>query len=318
MSLPADEQYAVLSYYAFVSLKDPHAEIEAHRAFLAASEAKGRIYLSESGINAQLSLPLQRLEEYQEWVVQRALYGQPLFKVQYWHEQAFPRLTVKYRRQLVAIDLPIDLRKRGHYLSPVEWKAKLEQSDDFLLLDVRNHYEWEVGHFAGAVSPHCNVFRQFDRFTDALQQEQPADKEILMCCTGGIRCEIYSACLREKGFQNVFQLEGGILHYGTQVGSAHWLGKLFVFDDRLTVPISQEATPVIGHCYRCSSKSESYYNCANMDCNELFLSCTSCLPLWKGCCSVDCSKAGRLRHYAQQNPHKPFRRQSELLRLAAT
>jgi UPF0176 protein len=130
----------------------------------------------------------------------------------------------------------------------------------------------------------------------------------MMYCTGGIRCEVYSALLKDIGFEHVYQLQGGIIKYGLNQGSDRWQGKLFVFDDRLTVPISNEEAPVIGKCHHCDTASESYYNCANMDCNVLYLSCKKCLEEYKGCCCSECKEAPRLRAFQQLNPHKPFRR----------
>lgn len=130
-----------------------------------------------------------------------------------------------------------------------------------------------------------------------------------MYCTGGIRCELYSAILKEKGFENVYQLNGGVIGYGLEQGNKHWLGKLFVFDDRLAVPISQEGeSPVIGKCHHCGKDNENYYNCANMDCNHLFLCCPECLKEFTGCCCSQCQQATRVRPYHEQNAHKPFRR----------
>lgn len=129
-----------------------------------------------------------------------------------------------------------------------------------------------------------------------------------MYCTGGIRCELYSALLKEKGFEKVYQLNGGIINYGLEEGSKHWNGKLFVFDDRLSVPISEEEAPVIGKCHHCDAPTETYINCANMDCNELFLCCPDCLKEHKGACQTTCENAPRTRPYQEHSAHKPFRR----------
>lgn len=303
--------FAVISYYAFLRLESPNEEVKQQKAILQELGGMGRLYLSEQGINAQLSLPKELIERYRSWVYARGVYGEPLFKVQYWHEHAFARLTVKYRRQLVALDREVDLSLKGAYLTPEQWRQKLdEEGEDFTLLDVRNQYEWEVGHFKGAKPIPCQTFREFTAFADSFASEHPKDKELLICCTGGIRCELYSALLREKGFTNVKQLEGGIINYGDKEGGSHWKGKLFVFDDRLTVPISDDASEVVGRCHCCEAASELYYNCANMDCNELFLSCPDCLKELNGCCCSECALADRVRPYADQKPHKPFRRRS--------
>ena len=220
-----------------------------------------------------------------------------------------PRLIVKYRKYLVAREKEVDLSNQGEHVEASKWKEMLETNKESLLLDVRNSYEWKVGKFEGAELPPCDTFRDFEKYAEELkEQKDPKTQPVMMYCTGGIRCEVYSALLKSLGFEKVYQLKGGIIKYGLEAGSKHWQGKLFVFDDRMTVPISEEETEVIGTCHHCKTKIESYYNCANMDCNELFLCCKECLPKVKGCCSVECSSAPRLRAFAELNPHKPFRR----------
>lgn len=300
--------YSVLAYYAFVPVADPHHEVLEQRAFLERCDATARIYLSEDGINGQLSIATADGEKYMSWLQQRPPFTDITFRLQSYHEHVFPRLTVKYRKQLVALDATVDMTMRAPHLSPKEWRRHLEGDEEFLLLDVRNEYECAVGHFRGAVTPPCETFRAFTDYAVSLKEKLPSDKKILMCCTGGIRCELYSSLLVQHGFKQVYQLDGGIINYGLQEGSSHWLGKLFVFDDRLTVPISDEPTETVGRCHRCDTPSESYYNCANMDCNELFLACTGCLAHYKGSCSDSCQQSERLRPYHQQHPHKPFRR----------
>src|SRR5262249_4140996 len=159
-----------------------------------------------------------------------------------YHEHAFPRAIVKYRKNLVAHDQPVDLAKRGTHVSPKKWKEMLQEKDKYLLLDIRNDYEWKLGRFEGASLPPCETFRDFEVYADKLKEEEEK-KPVMMYCTGGIRCELYSSILMKKGFSQVYQLDGGIINYGLKEGADHWLGKLFVFDDRLSVPISEETAP---------------------------------------------------------------------------
>ena len=293
-------------------MPDPLGEVVRHRAFFEGLDVTSRIYISEAGINGQMSARVEDAEKYMVWMHERPEFKNVHFKIHSWHEQVFPRLTIKYRSKLVATDETIDISKTATHLTPQEWKTRLENGTDQILLDVRNDYEWEVGHFAGAELPPCETFRDFDRYAEALQQKTDTKKtDIMMYCTGGIRCELYSALLKERGFENVFQLQGGIINYGLEVGSKHWNGKLFVFDDRLAVPLSEEETPVVGKCHHCKEPIENYYNCANMDCNRLFLCCPQCLEKHAGCCQESCQTSSRLRPYQQQHPHKPFRRQKK-------
>lgn len=304
-----DPKYFILAYYHFTPISDPQQEVAAHKAFFKDRQLTSRIYISEQGINGQMSGIREDTEAYMNWMHANSLFENMPFKIHPYHENVFPRQTIKYRKQLVALDEEIDFSQSGEHLSPIHWKTLLESQEKPMVLDVRNDYEWEVGRFEGAVCPPCETFREFGQYAKELKSEvDPQTTPVMMYCTGGIRCELYSSLLRKEGFKKVYQLEGGIINYGLKQGSDHWLGKLFVFDDRLTVPISDEETPIIGQCYHCQTAIESYYNCANMDCNRLFLCCSTCLTQFQGCCCVECQKAPRIRPYHQQDTHKPFRK----------
>ncbi len=304
-----DFNIIVLAFYKYVEIEDAQLEVKTHKKFFENKDITSRIYISEEGINGQMSASQKDAKEYIDWMHSRPEFNDVNFKLHYWHEQVFPKQTVKYRKQLVAIEESVDVANTGTHLSPKEWKEMLETSSDHILIDVRNDYEWEVGHFDGAELPKCATFREFKEYADNLEATTDKKKPVMMYCTGGIRCEIYSAVLKEKGFEHVYQLDGGVINYGLKEGTKKWLGKLFVFDDRLTVPISdEENSEAISKCRKCSCITDNYYNCANMDCNELFICCKDCLETLKGCCSEGCIDAPRVRPYQQQNPHKPFRK----------
>lgn len=302
-------KYLILAYYRFCDIPDPQGEVAAHKDFLGALDARGRIYISEEGINGQMSISEEDAKTYLDWIQSRDEFRDMPIKIHDYHEHAFEKLKIKYRKQLVALDSPVDMAKTGEHLPPGKWKEMLENQGDHILIDVRNDYEWKVGHFEGAVTPACRTFREFKEYAEELKKQvNPQNTPVMMYCTGGIRCELYSALLKEKGFERVYQLDGGVINYGLSEGSKHWKGKLFVFDDRMTVPISDEDPSVISHCHRCEALAEDYYNCANMDCNHLFICCKNCLAELKGCCSKDCMEAPRVRPFKHQNPHKPFRK----------
>ena len=301
--------YLVLAYYHFISLPDPNAEVSTHKDFFEGRDVTSRIYISENGINGQMSASRTDAQSYMDWMHSRSEFKDVHFKLHEHHEHAFPRCTVKYRKQLVAVDEEVDLEKRGEHLSPEQWKHMLEEKDDHILIDVRNDYEWKIGHFEGAELPPCETFREFKQYADNLKENvDPKKTPVMMYCTGGIRCELYSSILVERGFEKVYQLNGGIINYGLKEGSKHWLGKLFVFDDRLAVPISPEETKTIGICHHCQKPNDSYLNCANMDCNTLFLCCPDCLKQHAGCCQDACKNAERVRPYHEASAHKPFRK----------
>jgi UPF0176 protein len=303
------KEYFILAFYHFTLIEDPHQEVAAHKEFFKNKSLTSRIYISEEGINGQMSGLKADAEEYMRWMHSRTIFETIYFKIHAHHENVFPRQTIKFRKQLVALDEEVDMSTTGEHLPPEKWKEMLSRKEDVVLLDVRNEYEWEVGRFDGATCPPCETFREFKEYGKELKKQvDPEKTPVMMYCTGGIRCELYSSLLMKEGFKKVYQLHGGIIGYGLQQGNQHWLGKLFVFDDRLTIPISDEESPVIGKCHHCKEPIESYYNCANMDCNHLFLCCMDCLPEYKGCCSEGCQCAERVRPYQQQDVHKPFKK----------
>lgn len=302
--------YDVLAYYYFTQLEDPHQEVLRHLEFIRDKDIRCRVYISEEGINGQMSASSAASLLYQEWLKSDPRFKEVIFKVHSYHEHAFPRQSVKYRAQLVAIDEKVDMALTGEHVSPEKWKAMLQERDDkTLLLDVRNDYEWEIGHFEGAELPKLETFRKFPQYARELKEKcNPKETKVMMYCTGGIRCELYSALLKKEGFEQVYQLDGGVIHYGQKQGHDKWRGKLFVFDDRMAVPIDEETEEVISHCKHCQTPSDAYYNCANMDCNELFLSCPECAEKTKGCCSEACQTAPRVRPFEKATRPKPFRR----------
>jgi len=299
--------YCVLAYYSFSPIENPKQAVIDHKKFLEALDSRGRIYISEQGINGQMSLAKSDFDAYKAWLGER--FPDMPIKVHDYHEHAFEKLKIKYREQLVALDQNVDMSLTGEHVPPEKWREMLETDDDHIVIDVRNDYEWKVGHFDGAITPPLATFREFCDYARDLQEKiDPKNTKVMMYCTGGIRCELYSSLLKEMGIEKVYQLDGGVINYGLKEGSEHWLGKLFVFDDRMTVPISDEETEVIGKCHFCSEPTDNCYNCANMDCNHLFICCPDCLQEHQGCCQSECIEAPRVRPFRHQNPHKPFRK----------
>lgn len=304
------DQYLIAAFYCYTNLEDPHLEVKRHHEFLKNLDARARTYIAHNGINGQMSFLAEDAHIYLDWLKSDSRYQNLNVKLDPYHEHIFPRVTVKFRPQLVALDCAPDLTKRGEHVSPEKWAQMLEQKDeDTIVIDVRNDYESEIGHFDGAERPNLKTFRQFPDYAEALSEQKDTKKtKVMMYCTGGIRCETYSALLKEKGFEQVYQLDGGIINYGHKMGNKYWKGKLFVFDDRLSVPISDDEHELISHCHGCGAPTDTYYNCANMDCNELFLSCADCAEKDRGCCSEACKGAKRVRPFERTERPKPFRR----------
>lgn len=219
LSSRMEKQYVALAYYLFVPLENPHSEVIKHKKFFEGKECSGRIYLSEEGINGQMSASASDAEAYMIWLRSDPRFARVTFKIHAIPEHVFPRVSVKYRAQLVALDEKVNPEEGGVHVSSAEWKKMLE-SGEYLILDVRNRYEWEIGHFEGAVLPPLETFREFPEYADQLSQEvDPKTTKVMMYCTGGIRCELYSALLKKKGFDAVFQLDGGVIQYGLDEGA---------------------------------------------------------------------------------------------------
>lgn len=302
--------YQIIAYYYYGDIELPKQEVKKQKKFLENLDARARIYIAKNGINAQMSIASKDVKTYLGWLTSDPRFADIMFKIDPYHEHVFPRLTIKERCQLVALDQLPDLKNGGEHLEPDEWKKMLDERDEnTLLIDVRNDYESEIGYFEGAEKPPLKSFREFPEYAEMLKtQKDPKQTRVMMYCTGGIRCETFSALLKEKGFEKVYQLHGGVIHYGHKVGADKWKGKLFVFDDRLSVPISEEPPELVSKCSFCETKTDVYHNCANMDCNELFLCCPACAENLKGCCSQKCSEAQRRRPFGSVERPKPFRK----------
>lgn len=302
--------YAVIAYYHFFSVENPQKEAEAHKAFLSNLDGKGRIYFAPEGINAQLALHKDHLEAYWDFLEEDPRYQDVDIKVQWFDELPFAKLTVKAKKQLVALDRPVDLSLRGKYLSPEEWAERMESNDpNTVIIDVRNNYESAIGHFEGAIQPDVETFREFTTWLEEFKKEyDPKTTRVMTYCTGGIRCELFSPLMKEAGYEDVFQLKGGVIRYGEEKGDRHWKGKLFVFDDRLVVPLDSMKENVISECHHCKKAEDTYYNCANMDCNALFVSCKCCIKETRGCCSEKCKADGRVRAFDAEARYRPFRK----------
>lgn len=309
MSYKDSDPYLVYAFYHFTEIAEPKNFASMWQKALTKLDVKGRIYIHLDGVNATCSLSRITKEKFESWLKEQPGFKDVVLKIHSWDCHTFARLNVRARPYLVAVDKKCDLSKRAEHVSPKKWKELLQRKD-VLHLDVRNQFEYELGHFEGAEPPNCTTFREYsEKIQELAKKYDPKKTPVMMSCTGGIRCEIYSPLLKEAGFETIYQLDGGVINYGLQEGSAHWKGKLFVFDDRMSIDISEEKSEPIATCYHCKTAlCEDVYNCANMDCNYLFFSCPSCLMKDKGCCSSTCSESPRTRPLADQQAHRPFRR----------
>jgi len=251
----------------------------------------GRIYLAHEGVNAQLSIPEHNWDEFVKIVHGNILFVGMPFKIAVEDDgQSFFKLTIKIRKQIVADGLEIDeydVTNVGKHLDAKAWNDALENGA--IVVDMRNHYESEIGKFKGAICPDVETFKEeLPEVKEMLQGKE--DDQILLYCTGGIRCEKTSAYLKHYGFTDVNQLHGGIIDYTRQLNNNETLsnnfeGKNFVFDERRGERISDD---VISSCHQCEEPFDTHVNCRNVNCNLLFLQCDNCKEKYENCCSVDC------------------------------
>lgn len=286
-------QRKTLSFYKYHPIADPGAFRDQLYAGLDQLQVWGRIYVAHEGINAQISLPAHYFNDFQTY-----LYGIPfLNKVRLNiavddNGKSFFKLKILVRNKIVADGLndnTFDVTNSGQHLDAENFNL-LTEDPGTIVVDMRNHYESEVGHFKKAICPDVDTFRDALPEVEKLLQDKKAEK-VIMYCTGGIRCEKASAWLKHKGFQNVFQLDGGIIEYAQQVKAKglenKFVGKNFVFDERLGERISQD---IISVCHQCGNTCDTHTNCKNDGCHLLFIQCEECASKMNGCCSTECKE----------------------------
>lgn len=280
-----------LSFYRYVIVDDPAVLRDALYKQWEAMGVLGRIYLAREGINAQLSVPEHNFELFKEELYADVHFRDVPFKIAVEDDgKSFYKLIVRVRNRIVADGLPndaFDVTDVGKHLTASEFNKELEKPGT-IVVDMRNHYESEVGRFEGAVCPDADTFREeLPIVLDMLKGKE--DEKVLLYCTGGIRCEKASAWLRHHGFKDVNQLYGGIIEYARQVKAtglpSKFKGKNFVFDSRVGERITDD---IISTCHQCDNPSDRHVNCANDECHLLFIQCEACCEKMKGCCTPEC------------------------------
>ena len=285
------EPRTTVSFYQYANIENPQEFRDA--LFLKWSEmgVLGRTYVAHEGINAQISLPTNRFEEFKTHLYSITfLNGIRLNTAVEDNGKSFFALRLKVRAKIVAdgIEDPnFDPSNTGKYLSAEEFNAKMADPNT-VVVDMRNHYESEVGHFEGAILPDVDTFREELKVVEDILAKDK-DKQVLMYCTGGIRCEKASAYMKYKGFENVYHLEGGIIKYARDIKEKGLQNKFrgvnFVFDERMAERIGDE---VIASCHQCGKPFDIHTNCANLACHILFIQCPECKTKYDNCCSEEC------------------------------
>jgi UPF0176 protein len=290
------KDYSILLYYHYTPIEDPEAFREEHHLLCLNLNLLGRIIVAAEGLNGTVSGLREDCEQYMAAVKADPRFRDIDFKVDSADSQAFTKLHVRYKPEIVHSSLrhvrPHE--KTGIHLSQAEFK-KLKDQEDVVLLDVRSDYEHMVGKFKNALTLDIENFRDFPEKVEALAHLK--DKKVITYCTGGVKCEKASAFLLEKGFENVYQLHGGIIKYGIEEGGEDFEGKCYVFDNRLTVDVNTVNPSVISTCYVCGQLSDRMVNCANSTCNIHVPMCGKCGQEMEGACSDTCKSHPEKRPY---------------------
>ena len=302
------QERITLSFYKYFKLGNP--SLFRDHLFIVWSnlDVLGRIYVAKEGINAQLSVPKENFERFKISVNEIFPLKDIRLNIALEHfSKSFLKLTIKIRDKIVADgldDSTFDVTRIGEHLDAKRFNEMLNDKNT-ICIDMRNHYESEIGFFKGAVKPNVDTFRESLEIIDEELDKNGKDKNYLMYCTGGIRCEKASAYLKHKGIENVFQLEGGIIEYTRQVKEQklenNFLGKNFVFDERRGERVSDE---IVSNCHQCGSPCDTHVNCANESCHLLFIQCDDCKKQMNNCCSEECKEINALPYDEQKSLRK--------------
>ncbi|WP_394974348.1 rhodanese-related sulfurtransferase [uncultured Croceitalea sp.] len=304
----AGKERLTISFYRYAHIKN--TEIFRNHLFInwEALDVLGRIYVANEGINAQLSVPAENFENFKAHLDSISFLQNVRINIAIEQDnKSFLKLKVKVRHKIVADGLnddTFDVTDKGIHVDAERFNELIEDPDT-VLVDMRNHYESEIGHFKNAITPDVDTFRDSLDIIEEDLADHKEDKKLVMYCTGGIRCEKASAYYKHKGFRNVFQLEGGIIEYTRQVNEKNlenkFLGKNFVFDYRRGERISDD---VIASCHQCGNPCDEHVNCANEACHLLFIQCKECATLMNNCCSDACKEVHELPYEEQKKLRK--------------
>lgn len=304
----AGKDRLTLSFYQYAHIKNPQEFRDQLFINWNQLDVLGRIYVANEGINAQLSLPAENFNEFKTNLDNIPFLVNVRLNIAVEQDnKSFLKLKIKVRNKIVADGLDddtFDVTNKGIHVDAKKFNDLIDD-ENTILVDMRNHYESEIGHFKNAITPDVDTFRESLPIIEDDLKEHKEDKNLVMYCTGGIRCEKASAYFKHKGFKNVYQLEGGIIEYTRQIKSNElenkFIGKNFVFDDRRAEAISDD---VIAKCHQCGEPCDVHTNCANDACHLLFIQCDSCKEEMNNCCSTACKDVHALPYEEQKKLRK--------------
>jgi UPF0176 protein len=318
----SNKKRTTLSFYQYAKIHDPKQFRDQLFIVWNNLDALGRIYVAKEGINAQLSLPSMNFMKFQDHLNSISFLKDIRLNVAVEQDnKSFLKLTIKVRDKILADGLNDDLfdvTKKGVHLNAKAFND-LMQKNNSIVVDMRNHYESEIGHFKNAVLPDVDTFRDSLDIIEKDLGTHKEDKNIMMYCTGGIRCEKASAYFKYKGFKNVYQLEGGIIEYIRQVKEENlqnnFVGKNFVFDNRRAEKISDE---IIASCHQCGEPFDVHTNCANDACHLLFIQCKKCQKKMDNCCSYKCLEIKQMPYKLQKKLRKGQKNSNDIFKKGRT
>ncbi|MEK5037952.1 oxygen-dependent tRNA uridine(34) hydroxylase TrhO [Sporosarcina sp. FSL K6-3457] len=296
--------YRVLLYYKYVPIEDPETFATEHLKACKEIGLKGRILVGTEGINGTCSGTIEQTDAYMDLLKKDERFADMVIKIDDTDRHAFKKMHVRAREEIVNLSLDEDINPNeltGKRLSPEEWFKQM-QEEDTIIIDARNDYEFDLGHFRGAVRPDIENFRDLPEWIRD-NKEQFEGKKILTYCTGGIRCEKFSGWLVREGFEDVSQLHGGIATYGKDpvAKGQLWDGQMYVFDERIAVPINQVEQVIVGRDHFDGTPCERYVNCANPECNAKIITSEENEHLYMRSCSDACRTHPRNRYFVEHN-----------------
>lgn len=285
------DDWVVLLYYYYIPIENTIKYKQDHISFLKKYDFRGRIIISSEGLNGTLSGKQMECEEYIKFVKKDIEFKNIEFKIDKCDGHLFPKLSVKIRNNLINInrdDLNPNI-ETGIHITPKKFLEKMNESNS-IVVDMRSNYEHHIGKFKNAITFDIKHFLTLEENikNSKFYIDDNKDKDILTYCTGGIRCEKASALLLKMGFKNVYQLDGGIIKYGNEVGGENFEGKCYVFDNRITKVVNKINPKVISKCYICKITEDTMVNCINTKCNRHTTICKKCYIKMEGCCSYEC------------------------------
>ncbi|NUN09080.1 MAG: rhodanese-related sulfurtransferase [Ignavibacteriaceae bacterium] len=287
--------FRIISFYKYTPIDEPAAFCESHLQYCLEHGLKGKVYVASEGINGTITAEDEKVQEYKSYLTSLPGFDGIVFKEDTWHKLPYDKMFVRLKKELVNLGVPgIDPAEGGKRLSPEGLKQFYDEKKDFIIIDTRNGYESELGHFKGAVTPNIVHFRDFPAYIDSLEEYK--NKTVITYCTGGIRCEKASALLIKMGFRDVYQLDGGIISYIQKYPDTYWEGGMFVFDNRKVVNTNtKEELKYTARCHHCGAPTDYFINCHNLSCDKIINICHNCKVAYNYSCSEECANAPERR-----------------------